>query len=287
MRLVPPALNVDVISASVACLLPRTILARLRWSQSLSTCGRPLRCPRWVEMPSTNYSRYTRDTVDRGMLNDRTTSEMECPIRLAPTIMPRSDSDNSRGLAMSRLAGVQPDSWENTSQLILLWAFPSRQETVAPLKNKFTYCYPMTFGTWEYIAHLCIWILVNLGTSYNEQTYTSFLILTSNYQFCLSVNRNITFNKSACIYIFNKSTFLSEQRKLDVLRVLSVKHLCFHLCIYSDIRFQHLVFKLKAMKRPVLLTGICPINESSGVWWRPHLMWQCCYMVGVGCRFNF
>jgi hypothetical protein len=74
-------------------------------------------------MPSTRYSQYTRDTVNRGMLNDRTTLEMECPIPLAPTIMPRSNSDNSRRLAMSRLAGVQPDSRENTSQLILLWAF--------------------------------------------------------------------------------------------------------------------------------------------------------------------
>jgi hypothetical protein len=113
--------------------------------------GWPLRCPQWVEMPSTKYFRYTRDTVVRGMLNDRTTSEMECPICLAPTIMPRSNSDNSRRLAMSRLAGVQPDSQENASQLILLWAFPSRQGTVAPLKNKFTYCYTMTFGTYIYI----------------------------------------------------------------------------------------------------------------------------------------
>jgi hypothetical protein len=77
------------------------------------------------------------------MLNDRTTSEMECPSRLAPTIMPRSNSDNSH-----RLASVQPDSRENTSHMILLWAFPRRQGMVAPLKNKFTYGYPMTFGTW-------------------------------------------------------------------------------------------------------------------------------------------
>jgi hypothetical protein len=119
--------------------------------------GWPLRCPWWVEMPSTKYSRYTRDTIDRGMLNDRTTSEMECPIRLAPNIMPRSNSNNSRRLAMSRLAGVQTDSRENTSQLILLWAFPSRQGTVAPLKNKFTYCYPMTFGT-------SVQFYINIGT---------------------------------------------------------------------------------------------------------------------------
>jgi hypothetical protein len=81
------------------------------------------------------------------MLNDRTTWEMEGTIRLAPTVMSRTHSDNSRLLAKIRLAGVQPDSRENTSQLILLWTFPSRQGTVAPLKNKFTYCYPMTFDT--------------------------------------------------------------------------------------------------------------------------------------------
>jgi hypothetical protein len=48
-----------------------------------------------VEIPSTRYSRSTCDTVDRGMLNDHTTSEMECPIHLAPTIMSRSNFDNS------------------------------------------------------------------------------------------------------------------------------------------------------------------------------------------------
>jgi hypothetical protein len=52
------------------------------------------------------------------MLNDRTTLEMECPIRLASTIMPRSNSDNSRCPVM----GTQPDSRENTSQLIQVWA---------------------------------------------------------------------------------------------------------------------------------------------------------------------
>jgi hypothetical protein len=64
------------------------------------------------------------------MLNGRTASEMECPIRLAHTITPRSNSDNSRRLARSRLAGVQPDSREDTSQLIQVWAFQSRQGTV-------------------------------------------------------------------------------------------------------------------------------------------------------------
>jgi hypothetical protein len=39
-----PALHVDVISASVACLLPRAIVTRCLWSWSWSTCGQPLRC---------------------------------------------------------------------------------------------------------------------------------------------------------------------------------------------------------------------------------------------------
>jgi hypothetical protein len=72
-------------------------------------------------------------------------------MHLASTIMLRSNSDNSRRLAMNRLASVQPDSRQNTSQLLLLSAFPSRQGTVAPLKNKFTYRYPMIFGTFVYV----------------------------------------------------------------------------------------------------------------------------------------
>lgn len=31
------------------------------------------------------YPRYTLDTVDRGMLDSLTISEMECPMRLPPT----------------------------------------------------------------------------------------------------------------------------------------------------------------------------------------------------------
>jgi hypothetical protein len=77
---------------------------------------------------------------------------MQLPIQTTSTLTIRDNIhilyiNNSRRLVMSRLAGVQPDSRENTSQLILLWAFPSRQGTVAPLKNKFTFCYPMTLGT--------------------------------------------------------------------------------------------------------------------------------------------
>jgi hypothetical protein len=86
------------------------LLAQRHWPRSLGTHGWPLRCPGWVEMPSTRYSRYTRETVDRGTLNDRTTSEMEYPIRLAPSIMSRSNSNNSCQLAMIRQAGVQLDS---------------------------------------------------------------------------------------------------------------------------------------------------------------------------------
>ncbi|KAJ8871771.1 hypothetical protein PR048_028111 [Dryococelus australis] len=48
---------------------------------------------------------YTRDTADRGLSKVSTTSEIECTILLAPTIMPRSNSDNSRRLAMSMCRG--------------------------------------------------------------------------------------------------------------------------------------------------------------------------------------
>jgi hypothetical protein len=108
----------------------------------------PLHCPRWVVMPCMRYSRYTHDILYRGILNVCTTSEMECPIHLAPTITPCSNSDNSRHLAV---AGVHSNSRRNTTQLIQVWAFPKHQGTVAPLKNEFTYCCPMIFGTWVYI----------------------------------------------------------------------------------------------------------------------------------------
>jgi hypothetical protein len=36
---------------------------------------------------------------------------------------------------------------------------PKRQGTVAPLKNKFTHCSPMTFGTWVYMC-LCVYIYI-------------------------------------------------------------------------------------------------------------------------------
>jgi hypothetical protein len=107
--LVPPAQNADVISASVASLLLRAIPARRR-SRSLSTGGRPLRCPRRVVMPSMKCSRYTRHSVDsfgNGTVHPSDThSHVPFNFRL------------SRRLALSRLADVQPDSRENTSHLI-------------------------------------------------------------------------------------------------------------------------------------------------------------------------
>ena len=60
-----------------------------------------------------------------GMLNARTASEMECPIRLAPTVMPHSNSDNSCRPAVGTLASVQPRSQDNTSQFIQVGTFQS------------------------------------------------------------------------------------------------------------------------------------------------------------------
>ncbi|XP_036430498.1 uncharacterized protein LOC118810656 [Colossoma macropomum] len=88
-------------------------------------------------------SQDTRDAVDRGMSNACTTSEMEFPIRLAPTIVPLS---NTCCLAMSTLASVQPHSQDNTSRLKQVWAFSSCPREIMPLYNQITYCCPMTFG---------------------------------------------------------------------------------------------------------------------------------------------
>jgi hypothetical protein len=103
MRLVPPTLNVYVTSVGVTCLLSWTVLARSRWSQSLNTRGQPLYCPWWVVMLSMRYSQYTRH---RELRNVRTTSEIECPISLVPTVMPHSNSNNSHLHAISRLVAV-------------------------------------------------------------------------------------------------------------------------------------------------------------------------------------
>jgi hypothetical protein len=124
-----------------------------------------------VVMPSMRYSWYTCDPVDWEMLNGCTTSEMECPIRLVPTIMSRSNSNNSHCLAMSRLASVQPDSWENTSQLIQVWAFPSHQGMVVPLNNKFTYCYTMTFGTWAYMVRFTVTFIIIMDCTFRNSLH--------------------------------------------------------------------------------------------------------------------
>jgi hypothetical protein len=87
MHLVPRVLNVDVISAIVACLLPQTTLARCCWSRLLSTCGQQLRCLWGVVMPSMRYSCYTHGTVDYGILNGCITNissvwhPLSCPIQ--------------------------------------------------------------------------------------------------------------------------------------------------------------------------------------------------------------
>ena len=94
--LVRPTLISAVIWRSVICLLAFTTLRRRRRSRSLSAGGRPLRCPWWDVMPEIRYSRHTLDTVDLGMLNYLTMSEMAWSMRLAPTKIPRSKSVNSR-----------------------------------------------------------------------------------------------------------------------------------------------------------------------------------------------
>lgn len=50
------------------------------------------------------------NTADRGVSNVPTISEMECHVRLTPTIMPRLKSTKSRQLSMSKLSCVHIDS---------------------------------------------------------------------------------------------------------------------------------------------------------------------------------
>lgn len=89
MRLVPPALNMDMIWVSIACLLPQKIIVRCLWSPSLRTRGRLL------------------FTVGRGLPN---ISEMECSCRLVPTTILRSNFDYFRSLALSSPIGVHANS---------------------------------------------------------------------------------------------------------------------------------------------------------------------------------
>lgn len=70
------------------------------------------------------YFRYTNVTVDWGMLNVRTISEMECLICLTPTIIPCSDSDNLSHLATSNLNSVPTELPDIKAQLIYMYAFP-------------------------------------------------------------------------------------------------------------------------------------------------------------------
>ncbi|KAI4886430.1 hypothetical protein NFI96_000485 [Prochilodus magdalenae] len=71
-------------------------------------------------------------TVDGNAFHDVYACDTVGP---APTTMPRLALDHSRLLAMSTLASVQPHSQENTSQLIQVWAFPSRPLRLAMLKK--------------------------------------------------------------------------------------------------------------------------------------------------------
>lgn len=57
------------------------------------------------------YSLYNcKITVDEGMLNASTISEVKCSIHLVFAITTHSNSDNSNPLAISSLAGVPTDS---------------------------------------------------------------------------------------------------------------------------------------------------------------------------------
>lgn len=87
--LVLPALNVDVIWISVACLLLQMIQAKCLWLQSLRTCGQPLHCCQCMIMPSIRYTHVTLQIKDITWAH------------LASTIMPHSNSDNSCYLTVS------------------------------------------------------------------------------------------------------------------------------------------------------------------------------------------
>lgn len=72
--------------------------------------------------------------------------EMKYHISLAPTIMSRSNSDNSLWIARS-LAAVHTDSRDINAQLISFWIYPWCQSTVVTTNITFTFCRFITFGT--------------------------------------------------------------------------------------------------------------------------------------------
>lgn len=57
-------------------------------------------------------------TIEQGVSDNPTISEMESPISLVPTIIPHSNSDNSDLLAMNSLASVYADLSDIRTQLI-------------------------------------------------------------------------------------------------------------------------------------------------------------------------
>lgn len=54
----------------------------------------------WAVMTSIRYPRYTRDSVDQGILNVSTMSEIKCSICRTPTIIFHSNSDNRHHLLL-------------------------------------------------------------------------------------------------------------------------------------------------------------------------------------------
>lgn len=122
---------------TITCLLPCTILARCFWSRSLRTHIWLLCCPkRWV-ISVIRYSQYTQDSIDWGILNVLTISEMDCFICLVPTIMHHLNLNNFCCFDMSSQTGVHTDSLDTWTQLRQVWTFPwfKEQQYHLPLHN--------------------------------------------------------------------------------------------------------------------------------------------------------
>ncbi|GFY11696.1 uncharacterized protein TNCV_1528891 [Trichonephila clavipes] len=87
-----PVLKFAAICGWFAHLSRLMILVRRHWFRSCMIFFRPQRCRRFDILPDSRYPRYTHEMVVRENPNSIAMKEMLCPISLASTITPRSNS---------------------------------------------------------------------------------------------------------------------------------------------------------------------------------------------------
>lgn len=106
-------------------------------------------------MHGARYSLYKcYITVDEGMLNASTISEVKCSIHLVFAITTHSNSDNSNPLALSSLAGVPTDSSDVRAQVIQASTFDDMTMTMTSRYGDAIYYYLYIILNHE-LVHKC------------------------------------------------------------------------------------------------------------------------------------